>query len=61
MNEIIFARPKEDFELLGTDCVLNRHKVYIVEPANNLPKRVDGKKLYFVNDVLLTEDDIKLI
>jgi len=61
MNEIMFARPKENFELLGTDCILDRRNIYIAEPADNIPKRKDGKKLYFLDEVLLTEDEIKLI
>ena len=57
----MFARPKENFELLGTDCILDRRNIYIAEPADNIPKRKDGKKLYFLDEVLLTEDEIKLI
>jgi hypothetical protein len=61
MSERIFARPKEDFELLGTACTLKRRNIYIAESADNLPKRHDGKKLYFLNDVLLASDEIEII
>jgi len=54
----MYAKPKENYRLLGTDIRLNKSKWYPVTLATNIPPLSNGKKQYFVDALLLTEDEI---